>query len=97
LAIIFGLVAYFSYNREFRCFLEGLWVGLVNLGILWTGIFMLVAIGHTVVSIIWCFIEPRRQSRERVARSFFEEFREVYGLGWTILIVMGFISEFLAE
>lgn len=97
LAIIFGLIAYISYNWELRFFLEGLWIGLVNLGILWTGIYLLIVIGHVVVSIIWRFIETDDQNREHVVRTFGKEFREVYGLGWTILIVIGFVSEFLAE
>ena len=75
LVLIFGLIAWASYNWQFRYFLVGLKIGLVNLGILWTGIFLLIVIGHVVVSIMW----------------------QVYGLGWTILIVIGFISEFLAE
>jgi magnesium-transporting ATPase (P-type) len=97
LASIFGLIAYISYNWEFRYFLEGLWIGLVNLGILWTGLFLLIAIGHIIVSIIWRFIEPGNQRRDQVVRPFCEEFREVCGFGWMILIVIGFISEFLAE
>ena len=97
LTIIFGLITLVSYNWQFRYFLKGLWIGLVNLGILWTGIFLLIVIGHVVVSTIWRFIESGNQNREHVVRTFGEEFREVYGLGWTILIVIGFISEFLAE
>ena len=97
LTIIFGLIAYISYNWEFRYFLQGLWIGLVNLGILWAGVFLLIVIGHVVVRIIWRFIESGNQNSEHVARTFGEEFREVYGLGWMILIVIGFISEFLAE
>jgi hypothetical protein len=97
LVLIFGLIAWVSYNWQFRYFLLGLWMGLVNLGILWTGIFLLIVIGHVVVSIMWHFIETGNQPREHVVRTFGEAFREVYGLGWTILIVIGFISEFLAE
>ena len=97
LVILFGLIGYASYSFESRYFWEGLWIGLVNLGILWTGIFLLIVIGHVVVSIIWHFIDREKVNREHVVRSFGEEFREVYGFGWTILLVTGFISEFLAE
>jgi len=97
LVLIFGLIAWASYNWQFRYFLVGLKIGLVNLGILWTGIFLLIVIGHAVVSIMWHFIETGTQAREHVVRTFGEEFREIYGLGWTILIVIGFMSEFLSE
>ena len=44
LVILSGLIVYMSYHREFEYFLEGLWLGILNLGILWTGVFVLICV-----------------------------------------------------
>lgn len=86
-----------SYDRELKNFVRGVWIGILNLGILWTAIFLLIVFGHAVVCLVRRCIESGNQNHEHDIRSFGNEFREVYGLGWTILVVVGFSSEFLVH
>ena len=97
LMIVTGVIGFVSSGFELEGFLTGVWVGLLNLGILWTGIFLLISVARVIVGLMLFFTSSRPEHRERVARTFAEEFREIYGLGWAILIATGFISEFLAQ
>lgn len=97
LMIVTGVIGFVSSGFELEGFLTGVWVGLLNLGILWTGIFLLISVARVIVGLMLFFTSSRPEHRERVARTFADEFREIYGLGWAILIATGFISEFLAQ
>ena len=97
LMIVTGVIGFVSSGFEPEGFLTGVWVGLLNLGILWTGIFLLISVARVIVGLMLFFTSSRPEHRERVARTFADEFREIYGLGWAILIATGFISEFLAQ
>ena len=97
LMIVTGVIGFVSSGFELEGFLTGVWVGLLNLGILWTGIFLLISVATVIVGLMLFFTSSRPEHRERVARTFADEFREVYGLGWAILIAIGFISEFFAQ
>lgn len=97
LVIFTGLIGFLSYDCRLEYFLDGVWFGLLNLGILWTGIFLLIALVGSVIGIILRVVDSGRERRERVARTFAVEFREAYGLGWTILIILGFIAEFRVQ
>jgi hypothetical protein len=95
--IVTGVIGFVSSGFELEGFLTGFWIGLLNLGILWTGIFLLISVARVIVSFMLLFTASRPEHRERVARTFADEFRAVYGLGWAILIAAGFVSEFLSQ
>ena len=97
LMVFTGVIGFISSGFELEGFLTGFWFGLLNLGILWTGIFLLISVARAVVGLMWFFASSRPEKRERIVRTFADEFREIYGLGWAILIAAGFISEFLAQ
>jgi len=97
LTVFTGVIGFISSGSELEGFLTGFWFGLLNLGILWTGIFLLISVGRVIVGLMLFFTSPRPEKRERIVRTFADEFREVYGLGWAILVAAGFISEFLAQ
>jgi len=94
-AIFCGFVFYMSFDREFDDFLDGLWVGILNLGILWTAVFLIVlAVG--------CIARVRR-AKDRLpqpavsAGAFWEEFWPIYSWGWIAVISLGFLLEFLTH
>jgi hypothetical protein len=97
LMVFAGVIGFVSSGFELEGFLTGFWFGLLNLGILWTGIFLLISVGRVVVGLMLFFTSSRPEKRERIVRTFADEFREIYGLGWAILIAAGFIAEFLAH
>lgn len=97
LMVFTGVISFISNGCELEGFRIGFWFGLLNLGILWTGIFLLISVARVIVDFMLFFTSSRPEKRKRVARIFADDFREVYGLGWAILIVAGFISEFLAQ
>lgn len=97
LMVLTGVIGFISSGAELEGFVTGFWVGLLNLGILWTGIFVLISVGSAVVALMLFFTPSRPKKRERTVRSFAGEFRAVYGFGWAVLIAVGFISEFLAQ
>ncbi len=97
LMVFTGVIGSISSASRLEGFLTGFWFGLLNLGILWTGIFLLISVGRVIVNFMLFFTSSRPEKRERIVRTFADEFREVYGLGWATLIAAGFIFEFFAQ
>lgn len=97
LMIVTGVIGFVFSDLELDVFLTGFWMGLLKLGILWTGIFFLISVARVVVGFMLFFTASRPEHQERVALTFVDELREVYGLGWAMLIAAGFISEFLSQ
>jgi len=93
LVILAGLMMYMSFDRKFEYFLEGLWIGILNLGILWTAMFVLVS----VIIVVARVSKPNHRQPVATANSFRKEFLSIYPLGWTVLVASGFISEFLTH
>ena len=93
LVILAGLIGYMSFDREFEYFLVGLWIGILNLGILWTAVFVLISVVKLVAQVSKA--DHRRPAV--TAGSFRKEFLSIYPLGWTVLVALGFLSEFLAH
>ena len=52
LAVITGPIGFPSFDLPFRHLLTGLWAGVLNLGLLWTGIFLLIVIGSVFVVLL---------------------------------------------
>jgi hypothetical protein len=97
LVLIAGLIGFVSYDFALSALLAGLWAGILNLGILWSGIFLLIVVGRVFVAFTLRVIGPAEQRPERIRRTWFREFGEAWALGWTILLVTGFIAEFSAH
>lgn len=88
-----GLIGYMSFDREFEFFLEGLWIGILNLGILWTAVFVLIS----VIALVAQVSKSSHGQPRAGVDSFWKEFLSIYPLGWTVLVASGFISEFLTH
>ena len=97
LVLITGLIGFVSYDFAIGALLTGLWAGILNLGILWSGIFSLVVVGRLCVGLALRLAETGKPKPERIRRTFLREFGEAWALGWTILLVVGFMAEFLAH
>lgn len=97
LSLVAGLIGFVSYGFAFNALLTGLWAGILNLGILWTGIFILIVVGRVFVALSVRLIERGKPKPERIRRTSLHEFLEAYALGWTILLLAGFVAEFLAQ
>jgi hypothetical protein len=97
LVLIAGLIALVSYDFTISALLTGLWAGILNLGILWSGIFSLIVVGRLFVGLALRLSGPGKQKPKRTGRPFLREFGEAWALGWTILLVVGFVAEFLAH
>jgi hypothetical protein len=93
LVLLAGLIGYMSFDRKYEHFLQGLWIGILNLGILWTAIFVLIAM-IKLIARVW---KVDHQQSVPTANSFRKEFLSIYPLGWTVLVASGFVSEFLAR
>lgn len=97
LVLIAGLIGFASFDFAISALLTGLWAGILNLGILWSGIFLLIAVGRVFVGVALRLAEPGKPKPECTRRIFFKEFGEAWALGWTILLVVGFAAEILAH
>jgi hypothetical protein len=72
LVFIAGLIGFVSYDFAISALLTGLWAGILNLGILWSGIFLLIAVGRVLVGLAVRLAEPGRaeaQARQANVRS----------------------------
>jgi hypothetical protein len=97
LVLITGLIGFVSYDFEIGALLTGLWAGILNLGILWSGIFSLIVAGRLFVGLALRLAETGKPKPERIRRTFLREFGEAWALGWAILLVVGFVAEFFAQ
>ena len=97
LVLVAGLIGFASYDFALSALLTGLWVGLLNLGILWSAIFMLIFTGRYFVGLVLRLTESGKPKPDHSSRTFLREFGEAWALGWTILLNTGFIAEFLAH
>jgi len=88
-----GLIGYMSYDRQFEYFRVGLWIGILNLGILWTALFGLIAL----VKLAHQIARTRKGQSASTADSFIKEFLNMYPLGWTLLVAAGFVAEYVAH
>ena len=97
LVLIAGLIGFASYDFAISALLTGLWAGILNLGILWSGIFLLIVVGRVFVGLALRLAEPGKPKPERIERTYIREFGEAWALGWTILLVVGFAAEVVAQ
>jgi hypothetical protein len=72
---------------------EGLKIGLLNLGILWTALFVLIC----MIKIVALFLRTQHRQPVVAPHSFRKEFLSIYPLGWTVVIAAGFVTEFIAH
>lgn len=97
LSLVTGLIGFVSYDFAFNALLTGLWAGILNIGILWTGVYLLIVVGRVFVGLSMRLIERGKTKPKRIKRTLLHEFLEAYALGWTILLLAGFVAEFLAQ
>ena len=97
LVLIAGLIGFVSYDFAIGALLSGLWAGILNLGILWSGIFSLIVVGRLFVGLALRLSGPGKQKPKRTGRTFLREFGEAWALAWTVLLVGGFAAEFVAH
>jgi Na+-transporting methylmalonyl-CoA/oxaloacetate decarboxylase gamma subunit len=94
LIILIALIWYVSYKNKFEALLDGLWIGILNLGILWTAVFLLIVVVSSIAHILRT--GDRQPQQVVVESTFWEEFWWIYRWGWIVTISLGFLSEFLA-
>ena len=93
LVLLAGLIGYMSFDRKFEYFVEGVRIGILNFGILWTAVFILIAVIKVVLRIL-----NRGQPQAAVTKnSCRKEFLCIYPLGLTVLVASGFVTEFIAH
>ena len=97
IVLIIGLIGFVSYGFAPSALLDGLWTGVLNLGILWTGIFLLITVGRVLVGFVLRLTGNGKQKPNRIQHSFCRELLEACAFGWTILLVTGFVAEFVAQ
>ena len=97
LVLLTGLIGFASYDFDLSALLTGLWMAILNLGIFWSGIFLLIVVGRVFVGLALRLIEPGQPGRDRIRRTYSREFGKAWALGWAILLVAGFIAEFASQ
>lgn len=95
--LIVGLIGFVSYDFAISALVTGFWAGILNLGILWSGIFLLIVVGRLFVGLALRASGSGRHKPDRAGRTFFREFGEAWALGWTVLLVVGFAAEVVAH
>ena len=94
LVLFTGLIGFVSYDFALTALLTGLWMGILNLGIFWSGIFLLIVVGRVFVGLTIRFIDHGQPRRERIRRAYPRGVGEAWALGWAILLIAGFLAEF---
>lgn len=97
IVLLFGVIGFVSYDFALTALLTGLWMGILNLGILWSGAFLLIVIGRLFVGLALRTIEHGQPRPGRARRAYSREFGEAWALGWTVLLIAGFVAEFFGH